>query len=59
MKKSANGIQDPQTCDFTGSETESDKENFLCIGWLESIIWKNIPQITTPPATIDNSGAYI
>ena len=59
MTTSTKGLQDPQTCDFTGSEKDSDKENFWCIGWLESIIQKTILLRTTPPDTIKHRRAYI
>ena len=59
MTKSANDIQDPSTCNFTGSETESGNENFWYIGWLENKIWKTISPSTTPTATIEHSGAHI
>ena len=35
---SAKGVQKTYTCPFNGSDTESDKDNFWCIGWLESTI---------------------
>ena len=44
---------------FTGSEIDSDKDNFWYIGWPENKICQTISQITTLPATIDHSGAHI
>ena len=59
MTTSAKGVQEPQTCAFIGSETESDKDNFWCIGCLENRIQQTILPSTTPPDTIEHSGVYI
>ena len=59
MKTSVNNVKEPSTCNFTGSETESGKDNFWYIGCLEKIIWNTISPNTTASAVSGYSEAHI